>query len=143
MLVSWDWLQEYVRPDATPAEVGDRLMKAGLNLEAIHDAAGDFVLELEVTSNRPDCLGHIGVAREVSVLFGCPLKVPAAEPKAATRKTAEAVSVTVTVEDKQACPRYIARVIRGVKIGPSPEWLRRRLEAVGQKSVNNVVDATN
>jgi phenylalanyl-tRNA synthetase beta chain len=141
MFVSWDWLREYVRPEASPAEVGERLMKAGLNLEAVHDAGGDAVLELEVTSNRPDCLGHIGVAREVSVLFGCPLKVPAAEPKTGARKTAEAVSVTV--EDKNACPRYIARVIHGVKIGPSPDWLRRRLEAVGQKSVNNVVDATN
>lgn len=141
MLVSWDWVREYVQPEASPAQVGERLMKAGLNLETIHDAGGDPVLELEVTSNRPDCLGHIGVAREVSVLFGCPLKVPAAEPKAGTKKTAE--TVTLTVEDKRACPRYIARVIRGSKIGPSPEWLRRRLEAVGQKSVNNVVDATN
>lgn len=141
MFVSWDWLREYVRPEASPAEVGERLMKAGLNLEAVHEAAGDAALELEVTSNRPDCLGHIGVAREVSVLFGCPLKVPVAEPKAGAGKTADAVSVTI--ENESACPRYIARVVRGVKIGPSPEWLRRRLEAVGQKSVNNVVDATN
>lgn len=141
MHVSWDWLQEYVRPQATPAEVGDRLMKSGLNLETIHDASGDPVLELEVTSNRPDCLGHIGVAREVSALFGCPLKVPAAEPKTTAEKAASAVSVAI--ENRDACPRYIARVIRGVNVGPSPDWLRRRLEAVGQKSVNNVVDATN
>lgn len=141
MLVSWDWLQEYVRPAASPAEVGDRLMRAGLNLETVHDAGGDAVLELEVTSNRPDCLGHIGVAREVSVLFDAPLKVPAAELKTGSGNAAEAVAVSVEAPD--ACPRYIARVIRGVKIGPSPEWLRRRLEAVGQKSVNNVVDATN
>ncbi|MBA3315678.1 MAG: phenylalanine--tRNA ligase subunit beta [Planctomycetaceae bacterium] len=141
MLVSWDWLQEYVRPAAPPAEVGERLMKAGLNLESIEDAAGDPVLDLEVTSNRPDCLGHIGVAREVSVLFGCPLKVPAATPQTSSQSTSDAISVKV--EEPSACPRYIARVIRGVKIGPSPDWLRKRLEAVGQKSVNNVVDVTN
>ena len=141
MLVSWDWLHEYVRPDATPAEVGEALMKAGLNLEEIHDAAGDAVLDLEVTSNRPDCLGHIGVAREVAALFGCVLTVPPAEPRTSSQPTSGAVAVTVEVPD--ACPRYIARVIGGVKIGPSPDWLRRRLEAVGQKSVNNVVDVTN
>jgi phenylalanyl-tRNA synthetase beta chain len=141
MLVSWDWLQEYVRPQAGPDEVGERLMKAGLNLEAMHDANGDPVLELEVTSNRPDCLGHIGVAREIAALFGCPLTVPPAEPKTSTARTAEAISVTVEAPD--ACPRYIARVIRGVKIGPSPGWLTRRLEAVGQRSISNVVDVTN
>jgi phenylalanyl-tRNA synthetase beta chain len=141
MLVSWDWLQEYVRPDASPAAVGDRLMKAGLNLETVHEAGRDAVLELEVTSNRPDCLGHIGVAREVSALFGSKLNIPPAQPATASQKTSELVSVRV--EAPEACPRYIARVIRGVKIGPSPDWLRRRLEAVGQKSVNNVVDVTN
>src|SRR5690606_29221130 len=114
MLVSWEWLQEYVRPKGTPDEVGERLMKAGLNLEAIHDAGGDAVLELEVTSNRPDCLGHIGVAREISALFGCPLKVPSAEPKTIAEATTDAV--TVKVETTEACPRYVARVIRGVKI---------------------------
>ena len=141
MLVSWDWLHEYVRPDASPHEVGERLMNAGLNLESIEQVAGDTVLDLEVTSNRPDCLGHIGVAREISVLFGCPLKVPNAEVKTSPKATADVISVKVA--DTDACPRYIARVIRGVKIGPSPEWLRKRLEAVGQKSVNNVVDVTN
>lgn len=141
MLVSWDWLHEYVRPDASPREVGERLMNAGLNLESIEEVAGDTVLDLEVTSNRPDCLGHIGVAREVSVLFGCPLKAPPAEVQTSSKAASEAVSVKV--EDADACPRYIARIVRGVKIGPSPEWLRQRLEAVGQKSVNNVVDVTN
>ncbi len=146
MLVSWDWLQDYVKPDAAPAEVGDRLMRAGLNLEAVHrheagSGAGDAVIELEVTSNRPDCLGHLGVAREVSVLFGRPLEVPRAEPPTVAAPTADAIALSV--EDADACPLYIARVIRGVKIGPSPGWLRRRLEAIGQRSVNNVVDATN
>lgn len=141
MLVSWEWLNEYVRPDATPAEVGDRLMKAGLNLESVENVGSDTVLDLEVTSNRPDCLGHIGVAREVAALFGCRLRMPKAEPKTAPKPTSDVVRVTV--EAREACPRYIARVVRGVKIGPSPDWLRRRLEAVGQKSVNNVVDVTN
>jgi phenylalanyl-tRNA synthetase beta chain len=141
MLVSWDWLHEYVRPDGSPQEVGERLMNAGLNLESIEQVAGDTVLDLEVTSNRPDCLGHFGVAREVSVLFGCPLNLPTTDVQTSSKATSDAVSVKV--EDTDACPRYIARIVRGVKIGPSPEWLRKRLEAVGQKSVNNVVDVTN
>lgn len=141
MLVSWEWLQEYVRVDASPAEVGERLMKAGLNLEEIHEVGSDTVLDLEVTSNRPDCLGHIGVAREIAALYDVPLSIPNAEPATGGDRTAGAI--TVTVEAPEACPRYIARVVRGVTIGPSPDWLRRRLEAVGQKSVNNVVDVTN
>ena len=74
-----------------------------------------------MTSNRPDCLGHLGIAREVSVLFGQPLKVPDANPAASAAKTADATSVTV--ECPELCPQYFARVIRGVKVGPSPAWL--------------------
>ena len=144
MLVSWNWLQEYVRPAAEPVAVGERLMKSGLNLESVETlagatGAGDTVLDLEVTSNRPDCLGHIGVAREIAVLYDCPLTLPTAQPAAGD----EVAGVRVDIHEGAACPRYIARVIRGVSVGPSPAWLRTRLEAVGQQSVNNVVDATN
>lgn len=141
MLVSWNWLREYVQPAASPEEVGQRLMASGLNLESVERVGDDTVLDLEVTSNRPDCLGHLGVAREVATLYNCPITLPTADfptvGESASRK------IQVTISDPVACPRYLARVIRGVTIGPSPQWLVDRLAAIGQKSVNNVVDVTN
>ena len=76
MLVSWNWLQQYVPLSMSPREFELRLMMAGLNHEETHEVGDDLAIDLEVTSNRPDCLGHIGIAREVSVLWDCPLKVP-------------------------------------------------------------------
>jgi len=137
MIVSLDWLREYVDLPMTSAELADRLALAGLN----HERFDEEVIDLEVTSNRADCLGHIGVAREVSVLWELPLTRPDAKPQAAG-KPVEALT-SVTVEAPQLCPRYTARVIRGVKIGPSPEWLAARLRAVGIAVINNVVDVTN
>src|SRR4029079_12862283 len=120
-----------------PAELADRLSLAGVH----HEMFDDKGIDLGVTSTRPDCLGHVGVAREVGVLYGLPLKVPAAKPQA---KGAAAAKVTsVTLEAPQLCPRYTARLMRGVKIGPSPKWLQDRLRAIGVAVINNVVDVTN
>src|SRR5213595_3953268 len=101
-----------------------RLMMAGLNHESTDDVEGDIAIDLEVTSNRPDCLGHIGIAREVAVLFGRELKPPAAQPKEAGPPVAGLARVIV--ECPLLCPRYTARVIRGIKVGESPAWLKRR-----------------
>ena len=141
MIVSWNWLQDYVRLDMPPAALTDRLTMSGFNLEGVADVGGDKSIDLEITSNRPDCLGHIGVAREISVLFDTPLSIPEAWPPVNAEKTKTATSVTIECDD--LCPRYIARIIRGVKVGPSPEWLRQRLETLGIASINNVVDVTN
>lgn len=145
MLVSWNWLKEYVSLDMSLEELEQRLMFSGLNHESTQDAGGDFAINLEVTSNRPDCLGHIGIAREIAVLWGKELNIPAAQPEAglplAIPKVGELVSVRI--ECPELCPRYTARVIRGVKIGPSPKWMARRLEAVGIAPINNVVDISN
>lgn len=141
MLVSWNWLRDYVEPPDGPDEVGQRLMAAGLNLESVASVDGDAVLDLEVTSNRPDCLGHIGVAREIAAIYELPLTIPEARVPAA--KTAASSVVSVSITDPDACPRYLARVMRGVTVGPSPDWLVTRLAAIGQQSVNNIVDATN
>ena len=141
MIVSWNWLKDYVALDASVETVADRLMMAGLNLESIEERPGDHAVDLEVTSNRPDCLGHIGVAREASVLFGKRLTIPAATVKTNGSPVEKATSVSI--ESPDLCPRYVARVIRGVKIGPSPAWLKDRLEAIGIASINNVVDVTN
>lgn len=101
----------------------------------------DVRFELGLTPNRADCLSIVGVAREVSAMTGSPLRMPASLVEEAGDPIEDQTSVTV--EEPQLCPRYTARLIRGVKIGPSPEWLVRRLEAVGLRSINNVVDVTN
>ena len=124
-----------------PAELAERLMMAGLNHESTEQVNGDFCIDLEVTSNRPDCLGHIGIARETAVLFNRELKVPAAVLKSGKTQASELAKVSVACPD--LCPRYTARVIRGVKIGPSPKWLVDRLKTIGVASINNVVDVTN
>lgn len=141
MIVSWDWLQQYVKLPVTADEFGKRVMMAGLNLESVEAKGSDVAVDLEVTSNRVDCLGHIGVAREAAVCFDVPLTVPAAQPTTSTTATSSVTSVSI--ENPDQCPRYIARVIKGVKVGPSPSWLRNRLETIGIASINNVVDITN
>ena len=103
--------------------------------------SADYVLDLEVTPNRPDWNSVIGIAREVSALTGGDLKLPAVELK----ETGDPVTerVRVRIEDAALCPRYSARIIRNVKVGPSPSWMRSLLEKIGIRSINNVVDATN
>lgn len=141
MIVSHNWLKDYVPLEMRLDVLTERLTLTGLNLEGIDKQVSDIAIDLEVTSNRPDCLGHIGVAREISVLWEKSLKIPAAEPK--TVSTSVDSLTSVTVQCPELCPRYTARVIRGVKIGPSPEWLVERLQALGIGVVNNVVDVTN
>ena len=99
----------------------------------------DVVLELNVTPNRADALSHLGVAREVATLLGKPLKLPTVTLKEST----EIVDFVIRIEDSTRCLRYAARVIEGVKVGPSPKWLQDRLKAVGVRSINNLVDVTN
>jgi len=141
MLLSFNWLKEYVAVDVPAEELTRRLMLAGLNHESTAAAGDDLAIDLEVTSNRPDCLGHIGVAREAAVLLDSPLKLPSAEPRTATPAVEELTRVTLQCEP--LCPRYTARVIRGVRIRPSPAWLAGRLATIGIAAINNVVDATN
>jgi len=141
MLVSWDWLKQYVKLDVPPAEVEQRLMMAGLNHEDTHPVGDDLAINFEVTSNRPDCLGHLGIAREISVLFERPLSPPPADPPASGEPVEKLAQVVI--ENPDQCPRYTARVIRGAKIGASPAWLVKRLATVGLGAINNVVDITN
>ena len=141
MIVSWNWLTDYVDLGMSVEELTDRLTMSGLNLEGIETPGDDTAVDLEVTSNRPDCLGHIGVAREISVLYDRALKLPEAQVASGDDGVTAATSIDIECED--LCPRYHARVIKGVKIGPSPAWLQARLAAVGVATVNNVVDVTN
>ena len=141
MLVSWKWIKDYVEHDLGVEKVTHELTMSGLNLEGIEQVGDDVCVDLEVTSNRPDCLGHIGVAREIGALYEKQLTVPNPQPP----ESSQQVSDLATVENQapELCPRYIARVIQGVKVGPSPTWLVERLATIGQPSVNNIVDITN
>jgi phenylalanyl-tRNA synthetase beta chain len=154
MIVSWNWLKDYVKLDMPVEELTHRLTMAGLNLEEVHPIKGDLAIDLEVTSNRPDCLGHLGVAREISVLYKTPLTIPPARVPQASQKTSQATSIEIECPD--LCPAYVARIIRGVKIGPSPAWLIQRLTAslsrfnshdpskqALYRPINNVADITN
>jgi len=141
MIVSWQWLGEYVAVDAPLDEVLSALTMAGLKIESQKAVGDDQAIDVEVTSNRPDCLGHLGVAREVAVLTGGKLSVPDVKPKTSGEKTASVTSVAIECPD--LCPQYFARVIKGVKVGPSPAWLQKRLETIGMASINNIVDITN
>ena len=140
MIVSRDWLAQYVPLDMTDDALVDSLTMSGLNHEGTEVVGNDQAIDLEVTSNRPDCLGHIGVAREVGILFGVPLTVPDPQPPTGKASAADVCKVEIK---SASCSRYTARVIRGVKIGPSPEWMQKRLATIGCESVNNVVDVTN
>lgn len=107
----------------------------------------DTVLDLEITPNRPDCLSMVGMAREVGAMYAVDAKNPLDEMEVALKEGADLPSIeqlaTVTVEDTDRCPRYTARVIKNVKVGPSPDWLAERVTAAGARSINNVVDVTN
>jgi len=142
MKVAYNWLKEFVNVAAPAEEIASRLALSGTNIAGIeHDTHG-AVIDAEITSNRPDCLGILGIAREVSAIYRLPLKtlsLKLAESSAA--KVSEAVSVKI--EAPELCARFTARVIRGVKIQPSPAWLKDRLEAAGVASINDVVDVSN
>ena len=142
MLVCWEWLSQYVRLLVTPDELAQRFALSGLNHECTTQVGIDTVIDLEVTSNRGDCLGHIGIAREASVLLEQPLAIPDPRPTESTQvKVSDVLQVFNRTVD--GCPKYTARVIHGAKVGPSPQWLTRRLQSIGVKPVNNIVDVTN
>jgi phenylalanyl-tRNA synthetase beta chain len=141
MRVPFEWLQQYVKVEATAEEVAQRLMMGGLEPEGIEDSDIGPVLDVYVTPNRGDCLSMVGVAREVAALYGLPLHAPSPPPSREGGATAQQTSVTIEAPD--LCPRYAARLVRNIQIGPSPDWMQARLEAAGQRPINSVVDVTN
>ena len=142
MKVVYKWLKDFVDVSAAPPELASRLALAGTNIASVESQPLGGVIDAEITSNRPDCLGVYGIAREVSAIYKLPLKP--INPKPAESSAAKASdAVFVRIESPELCGRFTARVIRNVKIQPSPAWLRERLEAAGVASISNVVDATN
>ncbi|MDD5750304.1 MAG: phenylalanine--tRNA ligase subunit beta [Candidatus Pacebacteria bacterium] len=144
MKYSYNWLKDYISgtiPD--PKKLAEALMGRSFEIDSLEKKTGDWVLDIKVLSNRAaDCLSHMGIAREIAVILQRKMKLPPAPglPKSANKRARE---IKVKIESLRDCPRYTALVIKGVKAGPSPRWLKSRLEVCGLQSINNIVDITN
>ena len=143
MRVTLDWLKDYVDVKDKADKIQDALTMIGLEVTSSVDVEGDRVMDIEITPNRPDCLSVLGVARELAAAKNRPLDVPMSVQKNYMKKGQARGGAKVSVADKKACPRYVGCVIKNVKVGPSPKWLVARLNAMGVRSVNNIVDITN
>ncbi|MCX5712752.1 MAG: phenylalanine--tRNA ligase subunit beta, partial [Candidatus Omnitrophica bacterium] len=145
MKVTYNWLKDFVDIKLSPQALADKLTMAGIEVSAIEEKYGDYVFEIEITSNRPDWLSVIGLAREVAAITGGKLKSGLRVKGQGLNKNLplNPYHLTLTIEDEKDCPLYTAKIIRGVKVGASPDWMRKRLEMVGLRSVNNIVDITN
>ena len=147
MKITYSWLKNFVDLKISPQALAEKLTMAGLEVVALEKIGGEFVLEIEITSNRPDWLSVLGIAREVAAITGKKLKTnikcQSPQAKSKSRKLEPQAKNRIIIEDKKDCPFYTARIIRNVKVDSSPEWLRKRLELVGCRSVNNIVDITN
>jgi phenylalanyl-tRNA synthetase beta chain len=141
MYISYNWLNELTGTILTPAELRECLTMVGLAIDAVEDAPDDHILDVEVPSNRPDCLSHVGIAREVAVIESGQVIFPQPKVPKVGGRTEDLTAVDIL--DPDLCPRYAARIVCGVEIAPSPDWLAKRLEAIGQRPINNVADITN
>lgn len=138
MNISYNWLKDLVEVDLSPQDLATKLTGVGLAVEGIHEFEDDFVFDIDLTSNRSDCLSHLGVAREIGAITNSELRITNDNEQ----PTNEAQNL-VSIQDADLCNRFTARIIRKVKITQSPEWLVKMLEAVGERSINNVADITN
>ena len=143
MKILLEWLKDYVEIDVSPETLAADLSMCGVAVEGIEEAPNGAgpVLELEITTNRPDLLSYLGVAREVAALYNHQTKP--IEPKPAEAAEQAASAATIEIAGPDLCNRYAGLVFRNVKVGPSPGWLKKRLEACDVQSINNVVDVTN
>jgi phenylalanyl-tRNA synthetase beta chain len=147
MKLTFNWLKEFVELKDSPEKLAEALTMAGLEVESLAplrpaDGAGeDWLIEIAVTPNRGDCLGVIGLAREIAALRGGRLKLPA--QKSSGVKPKATPPVKVEIRSPRSCPRYSASVVESVRVGAAPDWMRFRLEACGIRSINNIVDVTN
>lgn len=148
MLASVRWLNRYLAPADLSADQAEHVLThVGFPIESRQDLPdGDVRLDVELTSNRGDCLCHTGLAREIAAATGRHLALPTIAPEPPRASGAPGAADLTSVENRlstSGCPRFTARVIRGVKVGPSPAWLVQALESVGQRSINSIVDISN
>ncbi|OGW21940.1 MAG: phenylalanine--tRNA ligase subunit beta [Nitrospirae bacterium GWC2_46_6] len=139
MRIPLEWLREFVAVPADASEVAHKLTMIGLEVEAVENLDNDVVFEVNVTPNRPDCLSVIGIARELSAVYNTPLEFPDHDILAETGE----LDFNVDILDKELCHRYAGRIVKNLRLGASPEWLRNRLEKCNIRSINNIVDITN
>ena len=141
MIISYKWLQTYFEnPLPSPDKVAETLTFGVFEVESTEKKGDDTIFDVKVLPDRAhDCLSHRGIARELASLLRMPLKAESAGVSQEEHDT----NFHIAVEDTTLCRRYAGRVVRGIKVGLSPKWLCERLESIGQRSVNNVVDATN
>lgn len=142
MKATANWIDSYVNTGLGAQEIADKLTLSGTEVEKMEDVGDDVRFTLEVTSNRTDCLSIVGLARELAACTGNVVTHPVVDYKT-TGKAADVSSVEIEPDALAACPYYSAQVIQNVKVGESPDWLKKRLESIGLKPINNIVDITN
>ena len=141
MRILFSWLRDFVEINESPHELADALTMAGMAVDAVETEDGESILEFDITSNRPDAMNHFGMAREVAAIYRRPMRTPST---ACTESGPLADSkASVAIDDPDSCVRYVGRVFTDVEVRPSPDWMRRRLELCGIRSINNLADLTN
>ena len=141
MKISYNWIKEYIDLKESAEAAAAMLTAGGSEVKLIEKTGDDCIMDIEITPNRSDCLSYIGIAREISAVTGKKIKMPVL--KAKSQKSSGKAPFTVEIKDKDLCPRYTARLIKGVKVAESPEWLKKKVASMGLRPVNNVVDITN
>lgn len=141
MIAPLSWLKEYVDIALTPKALAEKLTEVGLSVEKIIKTSDDAIFELEITPNRPDCLSIIGVTREIAAIEKKKINLPKL-PNLPNPPKTKILPLTIKT-DAKINPRFTGIIITGVKVGDSPKWLKDRLEKMGQRSINNIVDITN
>ncbi len=141
MKYSWNWLKTFIDIDIEPKGLADRLSMIGFGVESLIPSGSDYIFDVEITPNRGDCLSMLGLGREIAALLGKKMTLPLMTYNEIENKTDDLVQVKVEAPD--LCPRYCGKVVKGVKIASSPDWLVEKLLAVGLRPINNVVDITN
>ncbi|MFA6376640.1 MAG: phenylalanine--tRNA ligase subunit beta [Candidatus Paceibacterota bacterium] len=144
MLFSYEWLQSFFEKKLPePKVLEDLIIRHSFEVESVKKSGKDFIFDIAILSNRPDCFSHIGIAREIGAVLGIKPVFPKAKKAKAKGAVMAKSLLDVKLEDSVACRRYTAMMVSGIKVGPSPKWVQERLEACGMRAINNVVDATN
>jgi len=141
MQFSINWLKTYVDIEEKPEVLADALTMHGLAVDGIQPAGDDYILDLDITINRPDCMSFLGVAREIAAIYGRSLRDPPLTLEEGSEQSDHLTSVRI--DAAELCPRYCCRIIKDIEVAPSPAWLQDRLRSIGLAPINNIVDITN
>ena len=141
MKISANWLKDYIKLDLSTSELIDCMESIGLMVESWEEKDDDLILDLETYANRPDTLGHLGIARELSVKLDLPLEEQMWPISEIGIETSDLIDIHIL--DENLCPRYTGIIVKDIQIGPSPDWLRQRIKAIGLNPINNIVDVSN